>query len=64
MREVCDPVRLDSLQRIVHRIAGSAASYGYDEIGTLAARADEGLESLSELGVVNARCRVDHGRPV
>lgn len=47
-----DPVRLDSLQRVVHRIAGSAASYGYDEIGSLAARADEGLESLKELDVV------------
>lgn len=50
---VSDPVRLDSLQRVVHRIAGSAASYGYDEIGSLSARADEALESLRELGVVN-----------
>ena len=50
-----DPVRLDSLQRVVHRIAGSATSYGYDEIGTLAARADEGLELLRELGVVDAK---------
>lgn len=50
-----DPVRLDSLQRVVHRIAGSAASYGYDEIGALAARADEGLESLRELGVVEVK---------
>ena len=50
-----DPVRLDSLQRVVHRIAGSAASYGYDEIGSLAARADEGLELLRELGVADVK---------
>jgi HPt (histidine-containing phosphotransfer) domain-containing protein len=48
-----DPVRLDSLQRVVHRIAGSAASYGYDEIGSLAALADEGLDSLRERGQIN-----------
>lgn len=46
--EASDPVRLESLQRVVHRIAGSAASYGYEEIGALASQADEGLEALRQ----------------
>lgn len=35
-----DPARLESLMRLVHRLAGSAPSYGYLEIGELAGNAD------------------------
>lgn len=38
--------RRETLLRLVHRIAGSAPSYGYTEIGRLASEAEAGLESL------------------
>jgi HPt (histidine-containing phosphotransfer) domain-containing protein len=41
-----DPARLENLQRIVHRIAGSAPSYGYAEIGQLASEADARIERM------------------
>lgn len=44
------PVSLEGLQRIVHRIAGSAPSYGYPAIGALASEADEQLDRLRLAG--------------
>ena len=41
-----DPAKLENLRRIVHRIAGSAPSYGYAEIGQLASEADVRLERM------------------
>ena len=35
-----DPARLQALMRLVHRLAGSAPSYGYHEIGEIAGSAD------------------------
>lgn len=45
-----DPARLESLMRLVHRLAGSATSYGYQEIGEIAGSADAMLAQV---------CRVD-----
>jgi HPt (histidine-containing phosphotransfer) domain-containing protein len=44
-----DPARLESLARLVHRLAGSAGSYGYREIGEIAGSADALLEKLGRL---------------
>lgn len=41
-----DPARLESLTRLVHRLAGSAGSYGYEEIGEIAGSADALLEKF------------------
>ncbi|MEZ5461144.1 MAG: Hpt domain-containing protein [Dokdonella sp.] len=41
-----DPARLQSLTRLVHRLAGSAGSYGYEEIGEIAGSADALLEKF------------------
>lgn len=46
----CSPATQEGLQRIVHRIAGSAPSYGYPAIGALAGKADEQLERLRKIG--------------
>ena len=45
-----DPVRLESLMRLVHRLAGSAASYGYLEIGEFARSADALIEQFRRVG--------------
>lgn len=41
-----DSSRLESLMRLVHRLAGSAPSYGYREIGEIARSADALLEQF------------------
>jgi HPt (histidine-containing phosphotransfer) domain-containing protein len=45
-----DPLRLENLLRILHRIAGSAPSYGYPEIGRLASELEVRLEALCSGG--------------
>lgn len=44
-----DPARLESLMRLVHRLAGSAPSYGYREIGEIAASADALLDQFRQV---------------
>lgn len=46
--ESSDPARLESLMRLVHRLAGSAPSYGYQEIGDIAARTDATIEQYRQ----------------
>ncbi|MGB0135097.1 Hpt domain-containing protein [Dokdonella sp.] len=43
-----DPERQESLMRLVHRLAGSAPSYGYGEIGEIAAKADVLMEQFRQ----------------
>ena len=44
-----NPAHLESLTRLVHRLAGSAPSYGFQEIGEIAGKADDLLGRSRQL---------------
>jgi HPt (histidine-containing phosphotransfer) domain-containing protein len=60
------PAAAPTLQRILHRLAGSAPSYGYEEIGQLAAEAEGLLEERGKesSGIVHGPRRFDRLEPL
>jgi len=43
--------RLEELQRIAHQLKGASPSYGYDELGQIAARLEHSLVYCSESAI-------------